>query len=325
MTKVIAAVVGLFAIGITYNTSAPAAEYPTAPIKLLVPFPAGGLVDTVMRIVVGRLTNELHQPIVIENRAGAAGSIATAVAARSPADGYTIVAVTDSHATNPLAIKNLSYDAVLDFSPIALIGSTPLILTVGKDIPVNSVSEFVALAKTRKSDPLSCGSLGSGSAAHLASELFKSLTGTELNHIPYKGGAPAINDLLAGHIDSMFLSVTVSKQHYDVGALKPLAIAATSRIQMLPNVPTMKEVGIPMKAGYWIGLLAPAKTPSNIIEALSRALEKTISDPTTHRRLADLGFVIDFKNPLEFQEFMRDEIKFWETFVKDNNIHLGVQ
>jgi tripartite-type tricarboxylate transporter receptor subunit TctC len=325
MTKVFAALVGLFAIGMNCNTAAHAADYPAAPIKLLVPFPAGGLVDTVMRIVAGRLTDELHQPIVIENRGGAGGSIATAAAARSPADGYTIVAVTDSHATNPLAIKNLSYDPISDFSPIALIGSTPLILTVGKDITVNSVQEFVALARTRKSNPLSCGSLGPGSAAHLASELFKSLTRTELNHIPYKGGAPAINDLLAGHIDSMFLSITVSKQHYDVGALKPLAIAATSRIQMLPNVPTMEEVGIPMKAGYWIGLLAPAKTPSNIIETLSRSLEKTVSDPTTHKRLTDLGFVIQFKNMVEFQDFMRNEIKFWETFVTENNIQFGIQ
>jgi tripartite-type tricarboxylate transporter receptor subunit TctC len=297
-----------------------AADYPAAPVRVVVPYPAGGLVDIVMRVVAEGLSRDFGHQIVIESRVGAGGTVATGLVARAEPDGYTLLAITDSHATNPLAFKDLPYDGITDFAPIGLVGRSPLMLMVHPSLPARSVQEFVAVARQRATNPLSYGSIGYGSAAHLAGEVFKARAGIELVHIPYRGGAPAVNDLVAGHINSMFLSPIVSIPHIKAGALVPLAIAATERFPSLPDVVTMREAGVPMEAGYWVGLVAPAKTPSPIIATLEQALQRVLAQGDVRARLTELGLVETPKNAKEFESYIIEQTTFWREFTKQNNI-----
>jgi tripartite-type tricarboxylate transporter receptor subunit TctC len=297
-----------------------AADYPTGPVRVVVPYPAGGLVDIVMRVVGERLSRDLGQQFVIESRVGAGGTIATGAVARAEADGYTLLAITDSHATNPLAFKDLPYDGIADFAPIGLIGSSPLILTVHPSVPAKSVKEFFALARQRAKEPLSYGSIGYGSAPHLAGEIFKARANIELIHIPYKGGAPAVNDLVAGHINSMFLSPIVSAPHIKSGALVALGIAAPNRFPSLPDVITMKEAGIPMEAGYWVGVVAPAKTPAAVVAVLEKALAHVLADEDLRARLTEIGLVLTHKGSKEFGAYIVEQTKFWREFTEENKI-----
>jgi len=300
--------------------SAFAADYPSGPVRVLVPYPAGGLVDIVMRVVGERLSRELGQQFVIESRVGAGGTIAAGLVARADPDGYTLLAITDSHATNPLAFKDLPYDSIADFAPIGLIGSSPLVLTVHPSVPAKSVQEFIALARQKAKEPLSYGSIGYGSAAHLAGEIFKARAGIELVHIPYKGGAPAVNDLVAGHINAMFLSPITSAPHIKSGALVALGIAAPNRFPSLPDVVTMKEAGVPMEAGYWVGLMAPAKTPAPVVAVLERALAHVLEDNDLRTRLTDIGLVVTHKNSKDFGAYIVEQTKFWKEFTEENHI-----
>jgi tripartite-type tricarboxylate transporter receptor subunit TctC len=297
-----------------------AADYPTGTVRVIVPYPAGGLVDIVMRVVGERLSRELGQQFVVESRVGAGGTIATGLVARADPDGYTLLAITDSHATNPLAFKDLPYDSIADFTPIGLIGSSPLVLNVHPSVPAKSVQEFVALARARADAPLSYGSIGYGSAAHLAGEIFKARAGVELTHIPYKGGAPAVNDLVAGHINAMFLTPIVSAPHIKSGALVALGIAAPNRFPSLPDVVTMKEAGVPMEAGYWVGLMAPAKTPGPVVAVLERALAHVLEEDDLRNRLTDLGLVVTHKNSRDFAAYIVEQTKFWKEFTTENDI-----
>jgi tripartite-type tricarboxylate transporter receptor subunit TctC len=311
----LALLLGLAGIG-----SAFAGDYPTAPVRVVVPYPAGGLVDIVMRVVAERLSRNLGQQFVIESRVGAGGTVATGLVARAEPDGYTLLAITDSHATNPLAFKDLPYDSIADFAPIGLVGRSPLMLMVHPSVPARTVQEFVALARQRAATPLSYGSIGYGSAAHLAGEVFKARAGVELVHIPYKGGAPAVNDLVAGHINSMFLSPIVSIPHIKAGALVPLAIAATERFPSLPDVATMQEAGVPMEAGYWVGLVAPAKTPAPIVATLERTLQRVLAQDDVQARLTELGLVVTPKNATQFESYIVEQTKFWRQFTEQNHI-----
>jgi tripartite-type tricarboxylate transporter receptor subunit TctC len=297
-----------------------AADYPAGPVRVVVPYPAGGLVDIVMRVVGERLSRELGQQFVIESRVGAGGTIATGAVARAEADGYTLLAITDSHATNPLAFKDLPYGSIAAFAPIGLIGSSPLILTVHPSVPAKSVQDFIALARQKAKEPLSYGSIGYGSAPHLAGEIFKARANIELIHIPYKGGAPAVNDLVAGHINSMFLSPIVSAPHIKSGALVALGIAAPNRFASLPDVITMKEAGIPMEAGYWVGLVAPAKTPAAVVAVLEKALAHVLAEDDLRARLTDIGLVVTHKDAKAFGGYIVEQTKFWREFTEENRI-----
>ena len=319
MRAVRVAVLALLASSVFAGTAS-AAEYPTAPVRVVVPYPAGGLVDIVMRVVGDRLSAELGQQFVIESRVGAGGTIATGSVARAEPDGYTLLAITDSHATNPLAFKDLPYDSVADFAPIGLIGRSPLILTVHPSVPARSVKDFVALARQKANAPLSYGSIGYGSAPHLASEVFKAHAGIELVHIPYKGGAPAVNDLVAGHINAMFLSPIVSAPHIKSGALVALGIAATDRFPSLPDVVTMRETGYPMEAGYWVGLVAPAKTPAGVVATLDRALQRVLEQDDVRNRLTDIGLVVTHKDAKAFGDYIVEQTRYWKGFTEKNNI-----
>jgi tripartite-type tricarboxylate transporter receptor subunit TctC len=286
----------------------------------MVPYPAGGLVDIVLRVVSERLSKELGQQIVIESKVGAGGTIAAGLVARAEPDGYTLLAITDSHATNPLAFKDLPYDSIADFAPIGLIGHSPLILTVHPSVPARSVKEFVALAKQKASTPLSYGSIGYGSAAHLAGEVFKARAGIELAHIPYKGGAPAVNDLVAGHINSMFVSPISLAPHLKAGTLIALGVAASERFPSVPDVITMKEAGYPMEAGYWVGLVAPAKTPKAAVNILEQTLARVLAQDDVRTRLTEIGLVVAPMNAKTFGDYIVAQTKFWKDFTAENNI-----
>src|SRR5262249_31223402 len=219
--------------------------FPARPIRVVVPYPAGGLVDLITRVVTDRMAASLGQPFVIESRPGANGTIATAAVAHAEHDGYTLLMITDSHGVNPLFYKNLSYDSARDFAPIGLIGKSPMVLTVHVSVPARTVAELIALARAGPGT-LTYGSIGVGSASHLAGELFKVRAGVDLVHVPYRGGAPAVNDLIAGHLKTMFLTPVSGLPHIRTGRLAPLAIAAPQRFELMPDVPTMAEAGVPV-------------------------------------------------------------------------------
>jgi tripartite-type tricarboxylate transporter receptor subunit TctC len=324
MRRILAGVTA-FALGLGLGAGAIAhaqeADYPVRPIRVVVPYPAGGLVDLITRIVTERMAARLGQQFVIESRAGANGTIATASVAHADPDGYTLLMITDSHGVNPLFYKNLSYDSVRDFAPIGLIGKSPLVLTVHVSVPARTVAELVTLARAAPGT-LSYGSIGVGSASHLAGELFKVRAGVDMLHVPYRGGAPAVNDLIAGHLKTMFLSPVSGLPHIKAGRLAPLAIAAPQRFELMPEVPTMAEVGIPMEVAYWVGMAAPAATPPAIIAKLETALSEAVAAPETRKRLTEMGAVVTPLGAQAFGAFIRNDLAFWSDFVAQAKIKL---
>ena len=239
-------------------------SYPNKPVKLLIGFPPGGLLDTVSRIVGERMAALLGQPFIIDARPGAGGLIATGALAKSAPDGYTLMMINDNHALNPYILKEVPYDSVKDFAPIGFVGSTPLVLNAYPGLGLKSIKDLVEMAKA-KNGGLTYGSVGPGSLPHLSTALFARAAGVSMTHVPYKGGAPALNDLVGGHINVMMTSLVVSKAHIDAGRLTPLAVAWNHRLEPLPNVPTTAEAGYPLDAAYWFGLMAPAGTPPAVI------------------------------------------------------------
>jgi tripartite-type tricarboxylate transporter receptor subunit TctC len=315
----LAALVLLASLQIGGRATAQEADYPTRPVKVVVPYPAGGLVDLITRVVTERLAASLGQQFVIESRAGANGTIATASVAHAEPDGYTLLMITDSHAVNPLFYKNLSYDSVKDFAPIGLIGKSPMVLTVHVSVPARTVKELIGLARA---DPgsLSYGSIGLGSASHLAGEMFKLRAGVDMLHVPYRGGAPAVNDLIAGHLKTMFLTPVSGLPHIQAGKLAPLAIAAPARFELMPDVPTMAEAGVPLEAAYWVGMAAPAATPPAVIAKLEKALSEATAASDVRGRLTQMGAVMTPLAPAAFGEFIRADLKAWADFVAESRI-----
>jgi putative tricarboxylic transport membrane protein len=296
-------------------------DYPTRPIRVVVPYPAGGLVDLITRVVTERMTTSLGQPFVIESRPGANGTIATASVAHAEPDGYTLLMITDSHGVNPLFYKTLGYDSVKDFAPIGLIGKSPMALTVHVSVPARTVAELIALARASPGS-LTYGSIGVGSASHLAGELFKVRAGVDLTHVPYRGGAPAVNDLIAGHLKTMFLTPVSGLPHIRAGRLAPLAIAASQRFELMPETPTMAEAGIPLEVAYWVGMAAPAATPPAAIARLEKALTAATASPETQKRLTDAGAVVTPLPAAAFGDYIRADLKSWADFVAQAKIKL---
>ena len=309
----------LSSVPIGGRASAQETDYPARPVKVVVPYPAGGLVDLITRVVTERVAASLGQQFVIESRAGANGTIATASVAHAEPDGYTLLMITDSHAVNPLFYKNLSYDSVKDFAPIGLIGKSPMVLTVHVSVPARTVKELIGLARA---DPgsLSYGSIGLGSASHLAGEMFKLRAGVDMLHVPYRGGAPAVNDLIAGHLKTMFLTPVSGLPHIQAGKLAPLAIAAPARFELMPDVPTMAEAGVPLEAAYWVGMVAPAATPPAVIAKLEKALSEATAATDVRGRLTQMGAVVTPLAPVAFGEFIRADLKAWADFVAESRI-----
>jgi tripartite-type tricarboxylate transporter receptor subunit TctC len=293
--------------------------YPSRPVRIIVAFPVGGLLDTVSRIVGDKLTTVLGQQFIIESRPGAGGTLATAAVARAEPDGYTLMMINDNHAVNPSVFKNIPYDSVKDFAPIGFVGSAPMALSANARLPVRTVQDLIELARQHPGK-ISYASVGIGSASHLAGELFAAKAGVRMLHVPFRGGAPAINDLVAGHVDTMFVTAVVGGQHMKTGALTPLALAASTRFETLPEVPTMAEAGYPLEAAYWFGLAAPAGTPPAVLARLESALTQVLAMPDLRKRMTEMGAVVTPLGSRQFGDYIRTEMDKWADVIAQNGI-----
>jgi tripartite-type tricarboxylate transporter receptor subunit TctC len=310
---------GLMAATLLFGAGASQAvaqdNYPNRPVKILIAFPVGGLLDTVSRIVAEKMGGLLGQQFIIEARPGAGGTLATAAVAKADPDGYTIMMLNDNHALNPHVFKNIPYDSIKDFAPIGFVGYTPLVFAAHPTVPAKNVKELVEVAKK---DPgaITYASVGVGSASHLAGEMLAGVANVKLQHVPYRGGAPAQVDLLAGHVKTMFLSPVIGLQNIKANKLTGMALAADKRLEILPDLPTMKEAGYPLEASYWFGLVGPAGLPPAVRERLEKALAQTLQMPDVRKRLADMGAIIEPLNGREFGAYIQAEITKWGDIVK---------
>jgi len=298
----------VFGISIAAIGNPARAEYPERLITLIVAVPPGGAGDLVARHFAHHLSELLHQNVVIENRGGAAGTIATSLAARAPADGYTLLLSSiATHCTAPVVYKDISYDPSRDFSHIGLIATAPAMLSVNSALPIHSVADLVAYA-TGKPGELNFGSSGNGSGPHLWGEMFMAASGVKLTHVPYKGSGPAVIDLLAGRIQMMFDAAAAQISGIQSGQLRPLAVMSTERSIFFPNVPTMAEAGYPsVTANLWYGLSAPAKLPSPILSRLEGALQRIAAMPDFQQALKEVGLLSTPMSAQAYSRFILDE------------------
>jgi len=306
-----------------WANAADAAGYPTRPVTLVVAFTPGGPSDVLSRIVGKQLEKILGVPFVIENRPGGGGNIAAEFVARANPDGYTLLMGNNSIlATNGSLYPRLNYDAEKDFAPISMVGSQPNILVVNPSMPIYSLADLISFAKQRPGR-LNYGNSGYGAAAHLAAELFKSEAHVEIVGVSYKGAAPALQDLIAGHTQLMFATSASVIGHIKAGILRPIAVTTLQRTALMPELPTVAESGLPgFDATTWHGLVAPTGTPQEAIETLHRATVEALKDPETMKRLADLGVDIAGTSPAEFAAYIKSEIPKWTAVVKAAGVKL---
>jgi tripartite-type tricarboxylate transporter receptor subunit TctC len=293
------------------------AGYPSKPVKLVIPFPPGGPLDTVGRTIAQKLSEAWGQSVVVDNRPGAGGNIGADLVAKSAPDGYTILmGALSTHAVNPSLYTKMPYDAIADFAPITLVAVTPNVLVVNAALPVNSAKEFVAYAKAN-SGKLAFGSGSNGSAGHLAGELFKVDTGTDITHVPYKGGAPATQALLAGDTQFMFDNLANAMPHVKAGKLKALAVTTAERSKLAPELPTMAEAGLPgFDISTWFGLFAPAGTPKEIVAKWNAEVTKILKSPEMRERLIAQGAEPAPTTPEQFAAFVKSEIPKYAKIIK---------
>lgn len=298
-------------------------DYPNQVIKIIVPFTPGGAVDVVARIVAPKLSEALGQPVIIENRGGAGGVLgATAVAQAAP-DGYTLlVGTVSTQGTNSAVYTKLSYDPVRDFAPIVLLSTSPLVMEVKSSLPVKNVTDFIALARSSPGK-ITYGSYGVGSINHLVSELFNSMAGIETRHVPYRGSAPMLQDLIGGQIDYVFDGVSTSAGYIQSGTLRLLGVASAARTPVLPDAPTIAESGLPgFDNPVWFGLFAPAGTPPAIVAKLNSRMNQILAAPDVKQSFAKLGFETGGGSPDALAQRVDGEIKKWTALVREKNIHV---
>jgi tripartite-type tricarboxylate transporter receptor subunit TctC len=294
--------------------------YPEKPVRFLVPYPPGGGTDVVARIVQERFQAALGQPVLIENKGGAGGSLGTEVVAHAAADGYTVLFTLSSHTINPAIFAKLSFDTVKDFEPVGIVASLPQILVANPQVQANTLAELIALAKA-KPDMLSYASVGNGSPGHLAGELFKLRTGTQMVHIPYRGGGPAVTDVVAGQVPLLWVSIPAAAQFIKAGKLKAFGVSTLKRSAAFPDVPTIHESGIAdFEVDSWYAMFVPAKTPKPIIEKLNRALNTVLADPTVREKLLAQGAEGVGGRPEALAKTIAAELPKWAKLVKDANI-----
>ena len=293
-----------------------AQSFPNKPIKVLVPFPAGGTVDFFARTLAPKLSEALGQTVLVENRPGAGGNIATEAVAKAAPDGYTLLMGSEIVAINTSLYSKLNYDPLKDLAPIVLVGTVPNILIVNPAVPANNVKELIALGKNKSSN-LSYASTGQGTSTHLSTELFKNMTGMEAVHVPYKGGPPAIADLLGGQVNMMFINMPTGIAHVRSGKVKILAVSSKKRVAQLPDVPTVEEAGVKGFVTYaWSGLFAPAGTPREVVTRLNQEVVKLLKLPAIREQLAGQGAEAVGDTPEEFGLFMRNEVAQWAHMVR---------
>jgi tripartite-type tricarboxylate transporter receptor subunit TctC len=295
---------------------AAAQPYPAKPIRLVVPFAPGGASDVLARLVGQKLAERLGQPVVVENKPGAATTVGAADVAKAPADGYTLMLAPAPFVIAPLMYQKLTYDAAKDFTGIALLASSPLILTAHPSLGVSTPQELLALAKA-KPGTIMYASPGNGSVPHLATELFKLRTGTDLTHVPYKGGGPAVTDLVAGHVGVMFASPIEVSQYVEAGKLKYIVASTKNRVPSLPGVPTVGDLGIKdFDVVAWFGIVAPAGTPKEIVLRLSQEIGRILAAPDIKEKFVAQGAEITFMPADEFDRFLAREREQWAQAVK---------
>lgn len=317
------ALMGALTAASTAAFTAHAAEaWPAAkPIRLVVPFAAGGTSDVLARTLAKEMQGELNQTIVVENKGGAGGVLGADSVAKSEADGYTLLLGTiATNAINPALLPSISYDAARDFAPIILLGSISNVLIVGEAQPYKTVKDVVDAAKA-KPDTLAFGSAGQGTSQHLSGEVFKLLTGAQLTHVPYRGSAPAVQDLIGGQIPMSFETALVALPHVASGKIRALAVTSAKRTQVMPDVPTMQEAGV---AGFdvssWQGIYAPAGTPKPVVDKLNKALTTIIAKPDVRAKMDSLGLEYTANTPEQFAAFQKTEQAKWAKVIKDGNI-----
>lgn len=316
--------IGIAIAGAVLATSAPAADpYPARPVRMITPYAPGGNADIQARYMAERLTEVLGKQVVVDNRAGANGMIGMELTARSPADGYTLMLVASGFTVNPGLYAKVPYDTVKDFQPVSLVGDTPLLFVANNSVQAGNVKELLALAKTRPGQ-FNFGSSGNGSPAHLAGALLEVMTGVKLVHVPYKGTAGALVDVMSGQVQLGFPSMTSSLAHVKSGKLKAYAITVKKRSALAPDIPTMDEAGVPgYEASIWNGIVAPAGTPKPIVDRLHQAIVEILKSPQAKERYAHVGAEIRYNTPEEFQALIRSEIAKWAKVIRASGVSVG--
>jgi tripartite-type tricarboxylate transporter receptor subunit TctC len=297
--------------------AAHAQGYPQRPVRLVVPFPPGGANDVLGRVLGARLGHAMGQQIVVDNRGGANSIIGCDLVAKAMPDGYTILIVPGSHAINPSLYRKLPYDTLKDFASVSLIGNGAYVLLANPSLPANDTRDLVALAKAKPA-ALNYASAGVGNITHLAVELFSKSAGIKLTHVPYKGGGPAVNDVVAGHVSLYFGTVALAGPLLKSGRVKALGVSTAKRSSALPDVPTIAESGVPgFQLSGWYGLLAPAKTPAAIVARLNSETSKAVRDPDVKQRLAGLGIEAAGGSPAELDRVVRSDMARWRQVISE--------
>jgi tripartite-type tricarboxylate transporter receptor subunit TctC len=309
---------------VAHPLSALAADtWPAKPVRMIVPFPPGGPVDTTARIFGQRLGEMWKVPVIIDNRPGAGGVIGATVAAKEPADGYSLFVGAIHHSVNPSLMGKLPYDIEKDFAPVSFATMYPIFVVVHPSVPANNIREFIAYAK-KSEKPLAFGSSGNGGGTHLAGELFNMEAGTKLQHIPYKGSAPAMSDLLGGQVQVMFSDAPTALPHIKTGRIKVLGVASRQRSSILPDVPTVAESGLPGYEAYsWAALFAPAHTPQPVLSKLNADFNVAMNDPAVRQRMVQAGADADPGTQEQMRQRLHSEIEKWKKVIQTAGITAG--
>ena len=303
-------------LALMFAATSNAQPFPTKPIKIIVPFPAGGTVDFFARVISTKLSDALGQSVLVENRAGAGGNIAAEAVAKAAPDGYTLLMGSEIIAINTSLYSKIGYDPVKDLAPITLVGTVPNILIVHPGLPVNSVNDLIALAK-KTPGKISFASTGQGTSTHLSSELFKLMANVDMLHVPYKGGPPAIADLISGQVNMMFINMPTGITHVRSGKAKIIAVSSIKRVSQLPDVPTVDQAGVKgFETSAWSGLYAPAGTPVDIVNRLNAEVVKILKQPSVREQLMAQGAEPVGDTPEEFSRFTLAEISKWAKIIK---------
>ena len=308
--------------GLTLCVNAAAQPYPSKPIRLLIPFTPGGSQDVIGRLLAQKVSESIGQPVVVENKPGAGGLIATQEEARAPADGYTLLLSTGAQmAIEPALNAKAAYDPIKDFVHVIHLGDAPLVLLAVPSLPARDVKEVVAMSKA-KPGSINTASTGNGTYTHLTLELFKAASGADLTHVPYKGAAPAFNDLMGGQVQTMFTTTASAQPYTSSQKLRALAVTSTRRSPMMPDVPTFAELGVPLDVSVWIGIAAPAGTPAAVVERLNGEFNKALAAPDVRSKLAALGVDPVGGTSAQMTQYVRSDAERWAKIVKAANVKL---
>lgn len=304
---------------LAFTTFAAAQDYPTKPVRVIIPFPPGAINDTVGRLIATELSHRLGKQFIVDNRAGAGGVVGSELAANAPKDGYTLLVVSLVNTVNPWLYK-LNYEPIKSFAPIAFVAASPNILVVNPQVPAKTLAEFIALAK-KQPGKVQYASGGVGSFMHLGGELFKLSAGVDLLHVPFRGGGPAMTDVMGGHTNAAFATIPTATPQVKAGKVRALAVGASRRQAALPDVPTADEAGLP---GYhvsnWVGLVAPAGIPAAIVDKLNKEIAVIMQSPEMQKQLENQGLEFTAMTPAEFGTFMEKELAQWGRVVKEGGI-----